>query len=374
MTDSADSSMTKRSYVGFSDDLERRRPDEDELISKIVKVLHRNNERAFTKYKHAVRDAHAKSHGVLGGELTVYPDLPDHLRQGMFATPATYPVIARFSSTAGLIRSDQVRGVRAVALKVLGVHGPRALPDDDATTQDFVFVNHAEFPFADVRAYYLKGMPSAWVLARTPDTALRLAGELMGGAGRVLGLFGASLPAPVRLFTEPNTHILGQTFYTAAPLRYGDYVAKVSVAPLSTSVIGLRDRPVPPDAGGDAQRDMVVDFFHSSSAEYEVRAQLCTDPDEMPIEDATKAWSESDSPYVGVAKITFPVQNADSPERRVFADDVLSFNSWRSLAEHRPLGSINRLKNEVYEASSVFRHEKNNVARIEPTDIGQLPD
>jgi hypothetical protein len=70
----------------------------------------------------------------------------------------------------------------------------------------------------------------------------------------------------------------------------------------------------------------------------------------------------------------FPAQNADSPDRRAFGDDVLSFNSWRSLADHRPLGSINRLKKDVHEASSDFRHKMNNVPRMEPTDIAQLPD
>ena len=94
----------------------------------------------------------------------------------------------------------------------------------------------------------------------------------------------------------------------------------------------------------------------------------------MPIEDATVPWAQSVSPYRGVAKITFPVQHADSPQRRAFGDDVLSFNSWCSLEDHRPLGSINRLKNKVYKASSQFRHEKNNVPQIEPTDIAQLPD
>jgi hypothetical protein len=53
---------------------------------------------------------------------------------------------------------------------------------------------------------------------------------------------------------------------------------------------------------------------------------------------------------------------------------VLSFNSWRALAAHRPLGSINRLKQKVYEASSNFRHEKNHVPRLEPTDIDELPE
>ena len=119
--------------------------------------------------------------------------------------------------------------------------------------------------------------------------------------------------------TEPNTHILGQTYHTAAPLRYGEYVAKISVAPLSESVTRVHDQLVPRDAGDDADRVMVVDFFRSNSAEYEVRAQLCTDPEAMPIEDATVRWSESASPPRGVATITFPVQNADSSERRAFA-------------------------------------------------------
>lgn len=325
MTDSADPS-TKRSYVAYSADLERPRPDEEKDIAKIVKVLKGNNERAFKKHKHAIRDAHAKSHGVLHGELTVYSDLPDHLRQGLFATPATYPVIARLSSTAGIIRSDQVRGVRAIALKVLGVHGPRALPEDDATTQDFVMVNSAEFPFKDAHHYSITGMLSAWTLARTPDPAVRVAGWLLRGVKSVLSPVGASLPMNLALFAGPNAYILGQTFYTAAPLRYGDYVAKISVAPVSASLDGLERQNVDPDAGADAQRDLVVDFFHTNAAEYEVRAQLCTNPDDMPIEDATKEWSQDDSPYVGVAKITFPVQSADSPERRAYADDVLSFN------------------------------------------------
>jgi hypothetical protein len=94
----------------------------------------------------------------------------------------------------------------------------------------------------------------------------------------------------------------------------------------------------------------------------------------MPIEDATVPWPEKDSQHVPVAKITFPVQNPDTAERRAFGDDVLSFNSWRGLDAHRPLGSINRLKKLVYEASSDFRHRVNNIARLEPSDVADLPD
>jgi hypothetical protein len=361
-------------YVRYSEDLESRRPDEDELIDKMIKVLHGNNEWAFKKYHHGIRDAHAKSHGILGGELTVYPDLPDELRQGLFATPATYPVIARLSTTAGAIRSDQIRGVHGLGIKVLGVHGPRVLPDDTATTQDFVLVTHREFPFADVHAYYVKGMPMAWLLARLPDPALKVITDVIAGAGRALSLVGLSLPMTLAVFTPPNTQILGDTFYSSAPLRYGDYVAKLCVVPLSNSVASLQGQPVPRAAGSDAYRDEVVEFFRDNTAEYELRVQLCTDVAAMPIEDASVEWPESASPYVRVANITYPVQDAYSPERQVFGDDVLSFNSWRALAAHRPLGSINRLKKQVYEASSNFRHEKNNMPRLEPTDIAELPE
>ena len=69
--------MTNTSYVAYSDKVEEQRPDEDELIDSTVKALRRSNELANKRYKHGVRDQHAKIHGVLRGELTVYPDLPD---------------------------------------------------------------------------------------------------------------------------------------------------------------------------------------------------------------------------------------------------------------------------------------------------------
>jgi hypothetical protein len=92
----------------------------------------------------------------------------------------------------------------------------------------------------------------------------------------------------------------------------------------------------------------------------------------MPIEDATVPWPEELSRHVGVAKLSYPQQNPDSPDRRRFGDDVLSYNSWRGLAAHRPLGPINRLKLKVYEASSNFRHDKNGIPCLEPT-VADLP-
>lgn len=360
-------------FVRYSDDLERRDPDEDALIERIVRSLHRNNEWAAEKYKHGIRDAHAKGLGVMRGELAVYPNLPRPYRQGLFAKARTYPVLIRLSSTAGAIRSDQIRGVRGMAIKVIGVSGERIVPDGH-TTQDFILVNSDTFPFADVRSYAGKGMRLAKVLARTPDPLLRAACVLARGAARVAVPLHVRLPTGVLLFARPNTHVLGGTYHSAAPLRYGDHVAKVCITPLSNSVKSLTDQRIPNSAGDDAHRLSVEEFFAHHSADYEVRVQLCTDPEKMPIEDATVHWSANESHHVPVARIRIPRQDTSSKTLRDYADDVVSFNSWTGLADHRPLGSINRLKLRVYNASSEFRHRKNGIDRVEPTAISDIPE
>lgn len=363
-----------REYVRYSPQLEQPSDDEEEIIQKLVDALHRNNEWTFKKFKHGMRDAHAKSHAVLKGELVVDPGLPPHLRQGLFATPATYPVIARISSTQPTLHSDQIRGVRAIAIKVLGVQGPRALEDDDATTQDFVMVDSSEFPFGTARRYLQIAMPIAYALTRMSDWALKLLTEPLGQVVDLIQLLPPPLRVPippiVKLFTTPNYYILGLTFNTASALRYGDYVAKISVEPLSESVTRLKEKLIPRGSGDDAHRVLIADFFRDNDAEYAVCAQLCTDADA--IENAAEKWSTSPQPE-RVAKLTFRRQNSDCYCRRAYADDILSFNSWRTLEAHRPLGSINRLKAKVYAASSKFRHEKNNAPQIEPSNIDQLP-
>jgi len=69
-----------------------------------------------------------------------------------------------------------------------------------------------------------------------------------------------------------------------------------------------------------------------------------------------------------------PPQDAYSPARRVYGDDVLSFNPWQGVEAHRPLGSIMRSRRAAYEASSARRHALNAQPRAEPTSISELPD
>ena len=67
-------------------------------------------------------------------------------------------------------------------------------------------------------------------------------------------------------------------------------------------------------------------------------------------------WDEAETPYVNVARITIPApQRRVDSERRAARCENLVFTPWHSLAEHRPLGSINRLRKAVYLASEGHR-------------------
>jgi Catalase len=358
-------------YVRYAPLIEVTQPQEAVLIKKIVRSIDKTNTSSFARYHHGIRQAHAKSHGILKGELTVYADLPDHLRLGLFETPRSYPIIVRLSTALGALRSDRVRAGRGMAIKVIGVEGVKALPEcDQSTNQDFLMANIPTY-FANV-SVYSKIQSIFELLPIFPDIVLRVVGYGARCAKKFLGHIGVDPPGLIKLFADPGHNILGETFHSMAPIRFGDYVAKISVAPLSQSVRELTGASIAPD--DKALRNFVVMFFRGNTAEYELRAQLCTDITRMPVEDASVEWPEVLSPHQPIARITLPPQEAYSVERSTYADDVLSFNSWRCLEAHRPLGSIMRLRTRAYQTSNVFRHEKNGQPIEEPREISELPD
>jgi hypothetical protein len=362
--------VPRPSYLRFDTSLENAKPDEAETIRTIVASIERTSVESFKKHAHGIRQQHAKGHGFLRGELVVYGDLPEHLRQGLFAAPRTYPAIVRFSTAFGDLRSDRVRVPRGMAIKVLGVIGEKALIDDTSTNQDFLLVNHKSY-FADARAYLGAQKIFEWQPG-LPDWILRGLGFL---SRRLVGLanaIGWKLPMLCYALADKGADIVGETFYSEGAVRFGEYVSRLSAAPVSKAAYDVTGTPA--HNRPDILRERVVAFFSSNPAEYELRAQLGVDLRRTPIEDASVEWPEELTPFQPVGKVVIPQQVADSPDRRAYAQDVLSFNPWRCLRSHQPLGSIMRLRKDVYRASANFRHEANQRPRVEPGDISDLPN
>jgi hypothetical protein len=64
--------------------------------------------------------------------------------------------------------------------------------------------------------------------------------------------------------------------------------------------------------------------------------------------------------------LRLPRQRFDSDAQLAFADN-LRFNPWHALAEHRPLGSSNRVRGRVYLEMARLRQQMNGAPHLEPT-------
>jgi hypothetical protein len=82
-----------------------------------------------------------------------------------------------------------------------------------------------------------------------------------------------------------------------------------------------------------------------------------------PIEDNLTEWTEQASRPEPAAKIIIPVQDLSSVERARLCEN-LSFNPWHCLAEHKPLGVVNRVRKAIYHEMSAYRHQLNATGRV----------
>jgi hypothetical protein len=84
---------------------------------------------------------------------------------------------------------------------------------------------------------------------------------------------------------------------------------------------------------------------------FDFRVQVQNDAGEMPVEDVSVEWSEEDSKPVTVATLRIPTQKVEAAGELAAKCEALSFNPWHAIAEHRPIGGMNRLRKVVYQAS-----------------------
>lgn len=350
----------------YSPSVESPASDEPDTIQELIDTLLKISETTFRDDKHALRSVHAKSHALLTGELTILPNLPAELSQGIFASSATYPVVLRLSSTPGDILDDSVSTPRGLAMKVIGVPGSRLPGSEGDNTQDFIMINGPAFAAPNAKKFLGK----LKLLAGTTDKAPHLKSALsaaLRGAEKLLESVGGQSGTLKSLGGEPPTHPLGETYFTQVPMKFGRYIAKLSLAPASDRLLALKGVAVPITKSPTALRDAMRDFFSGSDGMWELRAQLCRDIEKMPVEDASVVWPEDVSPYLAVARLVVGKQSAWNSQRAELIDDKTSFSPWHGVEDHQPLGSVMRARKAAYVASAQFRADRNAKAIKEPS-------
>ncbi|MBW0103096.1 catalase family protein [Pseudonocardia sp. KRD291] len=353
---------TPATPIPYSDDVEQTQPDEAEHIARCIDAMHRTNEMTFDQHRHGYRATHAKSHGILRGTLEIHDDLPPELAQGLFATPGTHPVVVRIATETGQLDDDRAANARGFALKILDVPGEKMHPRaPDIPVQDFLFNTLPVLPpgtakkfmeLAEIRERYFHDLTGMDEAVGQRDDA-----EELTAFGRLA-----------------NIHPLAHAYYTQAAFRYGDHVAKLAVYPGTAEQEALSERSVTDADPDHVLRDLLASWATDRETVFDVRVQLRTNADTMPVEDAAVYWPEDESPYRSVATVRLPPQDAYSPARRVFADDRLAFRPWNGLPAHRPLGSINRLRRRAYEVMGQQRFTLNATTGTEMTAVDELPE
>lgn len=367
------SKLPQVSPLLYDENFEVPEEGEAETSAELVETLHSISATTFKDCAHATRSVHAKSHGLLRAEMQVLEGLPSMIAQGIFAKPGSWPVVMRFSTVPGDMLDDSVSTPRGLAVKVVGVEGDRLNGSEEDVTQDFVLVNGPAFLTPGAKKF----LGSLKLLATTTDRAPTLKKALsavLRGTEKIIEALGGESPTIKAMGGHPETHILGETFFSQVPMLFGPYMAKVSIAPVSDELQALTNAPLDVNGKPNGLRDAVVEFFSTYQAEWELRVQLCTDLGHMPIEDASVVWPEDESPYFAVARITAKPQLAWSEARSSAVDDGMSFSPWHGVTAHRPIGSIMRIRKVAYEMSARFRSEHNARKVVEPKNLDDFPE
>ena len=357
-------------YLLYTPNIETPAPDEQASIDGIIQGMTQQSQVVERREHHAVRASHAKSSACVVGELVVAGDLQPELAQGLFAKPGTHKVAVRFAQGPGETLGDRVSTHRGMSIKVFDVSGEK-LPGHEAETQDFVLATGTTFP-SGTAAGFLRDGTIIGKSTGLPEGVKSAVSSTMRSFNRALHAFGTE-SAFADFFGHPYSHPLADSYFSQAPVRFGDYVAKLGAVPASDAQRAVSEWRLDPHVDEDGFRHAAIDFFREHDVVFELKAQLWADPERQPIEDASVDWPVSVSPYRTVATLRLPRQNAYSPGRVRYFDEVMTFRPAHSLAAHRPLGSVMRARLQIYRALSDFRHRENGVSADNTASPDSIP-
>lgn len=298
------------------------------------------------------RGGNTKTHGIVRATVTIREDLPEHLRQGIFAAQRSYPAYIRLSGPGPDVPAD-IRdvGFSSMAIKIMDVPGEK-LWDEELSTQDMIGVCTPTFVTPDIKE---NAKLQKWSLRNTPIYYFlnpfdsHILDFLMQG-----------------LWNETQTNPLGHRYYSCVPYLLGEGQAMMYSFASKTKV----PNRIPGLPFGNPPfnylRENMIKTLDEQDVEFDLLIQVQTDPHLMPIENASVRWPEELSPFIPAATIHIPKQVFNSPKQFEFAKK-LKINPWHCLPEHRPLGNQSRARQRMYYELSQYRLKMNETTHLEPT-------
>jgi catalase len=352
-----------------------------------------------------LRGVHPKSHGCVKAQFVVNKEIDEKYRVGLFATPGKkFDAWIRYSNAAAVVDDDlqpgpdkeRKNGSRGMAIKILNVEGEVLSLDEGQKNHDFLMINTPMFAFSDVRTYLrlnkvllnpkvspngdkadgfflpLQLLPAKKPLPRANDPVwgniwVGFNNDDLKKTSKTIKIIKEEIEGKGNTVRNP----LQVQYFGAAPFLFGEGRAmKVSAEPCrSVEQRDFEDRKNLADPSKNYLREALTqsmkgpenicfNFKIQTRSEAELEAERVEAMLEVePIEDATTLWRNELTSYEEVARITIPVPQAPDAPEAIGHCEKLAFTPFHSLAAHRPIGGINRLRHEVYESSATHRRQ-----------------
>ncbi|MDX1957665.1 MAG: catalase [Leptospiraceae bacterium] len=269
--------------------------------------------------------------------LEIFDAIPNEAKFGLFSKPGNYKVHLRLSNGSMKIQSDSMGDIRGFAIKVIGLDGESAL-GGRADSQSFLLINQESFSSPKSKEF----VELVFALSDGPISLLSYLFKTYGLMGTV-----QKMAQVGKTLGKPFTGFATEKFYSAVPISCGPYAIKVRISP-----------------NADEPTNKVTDFrsdlkerLEKRNIEFDFQIQFFINETLTPIEDASKVWNESDSPFITVGKLVIPKFSFDTEEHKKLEEEIEKnyLDPWNSLKEHRPLGDIMRARKYAYYASQSNR-------------------
>lgn len=282
----------------------------------------------------AERAVFRKLHGVAHGRFERLDSMPKAWRAGFFEHERLDAWL-RFSSDAAPTDNDLGSNL-GIGIKLFGVPGEKAI-GGSGNTADLIMQSWPVF-FLD-NAREMVEFTYAGTVQKDYDTWL----DNHPKTKAILDAMDDSVQGSV----------LTATYWATLPFRMGGELVRYRLAP----------EIEPQDVADDARDYLATDMRNRLAAgEYAFRleVQLRTNPKTMPLDEASRPWPESESPFVPVARIVLPRQDICVRGQADYGQS-LSFNIWRVPESNAPApeSSIAAVRRVVYAAGAELRHRAN---------------
>jgi hypothetical protein len=327
-----------------SHEFETQELSETENITEIIRLMKLRVAAGKTQSQDVSRFFHAKGHGCLKSRVTILP-LESENRVGLFEQPyETFDSIIRFSNGSGET-SDKKKNIRGAAVKVLlpeQTSGFATPQYQNIPSQDFLLVT-GEAMFID-SVQTVRDLLYHLMIDKKKGASFFVKNAFNGG----LKLMWNASRAKTKISSP-----LAVTYHSASSYAFGeDKAARYSLVQsrcIGSSVTLRKDRPqkVSKTNPDYLSVQLLEDIRHSNPDPIcmTLNMQIQSDKALARVEDPHVKWKQPDP--VAVAELRIQTNKGNTQLSKDECEDM-SFRPWHSLAEHRPLGGLNRLRKFAY--------------------------